>query len=344
MGANYRQQYKPEQLEPFFPHEIIKMVIVVLCTLAVLMFMVVLPTLLESIGLEGISHVEEPADPTVTPPHIRPEWYFLSVYQYLKLMPAEIAGMDGKALGIFTQAIVMAMVVLLPFWLPLRPAQMQKGAWGRGLKYFALMLGLFIGPAVGLGLVRAFLPEAFRDFFHPMYVWPVLALGAHVAAGLLASRCGFREGFKWLRLYSMGLWLVWLQFFIFIVILGQGLSWGLPAALAYLIGAILFLIATALIFCFMIQRIQGTDEASRRILLIAFVSEGITLLLGLMIWAMWPAGGLYSAEHGWHHETGGFVFSLVVISAVVTILFAFLITERRVIQRVLRPEERDKIT
>jgi hypothetical protein len=343
MGANYKEQYSPEQLEPFFPHEIIKMMIVVLCTLAVLVFMVVLPMLLESVGVEGISHAEAPADPTVTPPHIRPEWYFLPVYQYLKLMPAEIGGMDGKAMGVFTTAIVMVMVVLVPFWFPLRPAQMQRDAWGRGLKSFVVMLGLFIGPTVGVGLVRALLPDAYRDLLHPMYVWPMLGLGAYVVAGLLARAGGFQAGFKWLRLYSMGLWLVWLQFFVIIMILGQGLSWGLPAALAYLIGAILFLITLVPIFGFIIQRIRGTDETSRHILLIALVTEGIMLLIGLMVWAMWPAGGLYSAEHGWHHETRSFVFFLVVISAVVTIFYAFLITERRVVRAVLRPEERDKI-
>ena len=110
-----------------------------------------------------------------------------------------------------------------------------------------------------------------------------------------------------------------------------------------LIGAILFLITLVLIFGFIGRRIRGTDETSRNILLIALVTEGIMLLIGLMVWAMWPAGGLYSAEHGWHHETGSFVFFLVVISTVVTIFYAFLITERRVVRTVLRPEERDKI-
>ena len=33
MGVDYREQYKPEHLEPFFPNEIVKMIIVVLCTL-----------------------------------------------------------------------------------------------------------------------------------------------------------------------------------------------------------------------------------------------------------------------------------------------------------------------
>ena len=70
MGVDYRRQYKPEHLEPFFPHEIVKMIIVVLSTLAVLMFLVVLPTIFSFLGLEGYYHKAEPADPAVTPPHM----------------------------------------------------------------------------------------------------------------------------------------------------------------------------------------------------------------------------------------------------------------------------------
>ena len=58
MGVDYREQYKPQHLEPFFPHEIVKMVIVVLCTLAVLMFLVILPTVFDTAGLEGVFHEE----------------------------------------------------------------------------------------------------------------------------------------------------------------------------------------------------------------------------------------------------------------------------------------------
>ena len=50
----------------------------------------------------------EPADPFVTPPHIKPEWYFLWAYQTLKIFPSEIIG-----LGI--QGLFMTFLALLPF-------------------------------------------------------------------------------------------------------------------------------------------------------------------------------------------------------------------------------------
>jgi ubiquinol-cytochrome c reductase cytochrome b subunit len=49
----------------------------------------------------------EPADPFFTPPHIKPEWYFLANYQTLKLVPS-------KFLGVFIQLMVALFLFLLP--------------------------------------------------------------------------------------------------------------------------------------------------------------------------------------------------------------------------------------
>jgi quinol-cytochrome oxidoreductase complex cytochrome b subunit len=116
MSADYREQYRPDQLEPFFPHEIMKMTVAVLCTLAVIMFFAILPVLLEAVGVHG-SHHEEPANPQgATPVGIKPEWYFLSVYQYLRLMPPTLLGISGKTLGVLSQGPLVLAVILLPFW------------------------------------------------------------------------------------------------------------------------------------------------------------------------------------------------------------------------------------
>ena len=342
MGVDYREQYKPEHLEPFFPHEIVKMVITVLCTLAILMFLVILPTLFDATGIEGVFHEEQPADPSVTPPHIRPEWYFLAVYQYLKLMPQEIFGIDGKALGIFTQGIAMAMIILLPFWFPFRPVQLDSRFWARGLRSFCLLLGMFCVPVLVLVWIRSSLQEQYRDFLHPMFLWPTLAIAAYIAAGILDRQAGFADAFKWLKLYTVGLLLIGFQYLAFIAILGQGLSWTMPSALAYTIGMVPFLAASGFIVRFIVLRIQGKDENLRVKLLTAFVTEGILLFISLTIWAMWPAGGLYT-EHGWHHEVRGFAFSLLIIIAAAITLYAFLCTERRTVRRTLTTEERDQI-
>jgi quinol-cytochrome oxidoreductase complex cytochrome b subunit len=117
MSVDYREQYRPDQLEPFWPNEIIKMSVVVLCTLALIMFLAVLPVLLEAVGIHGLDHPEEPANPRgATPVGIKPEWYFLGTYQYLRLMPTEVAGISGKTLGVLSQGVFITALLLLPFW------------------------------------------------------------------------------------------------------------------------------------------------------------------------------------------------------------------------------------
>lgn len=116
MAVDYRQQYRPEELEPFFPNEIVKMTISVLCTLAILMFFAVLPVLLEMAGMKG-GEQEQPANPRgATPVGIKPEWYFLATYQYLRLMPTQFLGISGKTWGVLSQGALVTVVVLLPFW------------------------------------------------------------------------------------------------------------------------------------------------------------------------------------------------------------------------------------
>jgi quinol-cytochrome oxidoreductase complex cytochrome b subunit len=48
------------------------------------------------------------------PAGIRPEWYFLSMFQFLKYLPAEIAGIPGELLGIIFFGALAAVLVLVP--------------------------------------------------------------------------------------------------------------------------------------------------------------------------------------------------------------------------------------
>jgi len=117
MSADYKQQYKPDQLEPFWPNEIVKMIVVVLCTLAIIMFLAILPSLLDVAGIHGMEHREAPANPQgATPVGIKPEWYFLATYQYLRLMPTQLFGISGKTLGVMSQGLLVTVLVTLPFW------------------------------------------------------------------------------------------------------------------------------------------------------------------------------------------------------------------------------------
>jgi hypothetical protein len=342
MGVDYREQYKPEHLESFFPNEIVKMFIVVLCTLALLMFLVVLPTHLENLGVQGISHEEDPADPASTPPHIRPEWYFLAVYQYLKLMPSEVLGVGGKALGILTQMVVVVLLVLLPFWYPLRAARVDKYDWRAGLWAFGLQYVVFLVPAAVLLWFRSHMADPYRDVIHPMFVWPVLWIIAFVAVGWVARKVRLTDAFQWLLLFNTGLVLIGFQALAFFVVLGQGLSWAIGAAAGYCAGLLLFVPSTIVIVGFLIKRIAGQDEHLRLKLMTGLITEGVILFLGLTIWAMWPAGGLVPAE-GAHSEARSFLYAVAVIVFALAVFYAFLITELRTVHRTLKPEERDPL-
>jgi ubiquinol-cytochrome c reductase cytochrome b subunit len=156
MAVDYREQYRPDQLEPFWPNEIIKMTVVVLCTLAVIMLFAILPILLEAVGVSGIEHHEEPADPSgATPAGIKPEWYFLATYQYLRLMPTEMLGMSGKTLGVLSQGVVVFAIVALPFWYRRNAARRPGWSYRVGV---TIVLAMFLILTIWGGW-----PETFVD-------------------------------------------------------------------------------------------------------------------------------------------------------------------------------------
>jgi len=341
MGVDYREQYQPEHLEPFFPNEIVKMIIVMLCTLALLTFLAVLPVFLEHLGIEGLAHEQQPADPSSTPPHIRPEWYFLAVYQYLKLMPSEVLGISGKALGILTQMIVVGLLFLFPFWCPLRSAQVNQYERPAGLVTLLVHWLAFTVPAGVLLWVRSRMEMPYGDIIHPMYTWPVLWIGGYVLAGLVMRRAGFDDAFKWLLLLNTTVILIGFQALAFLVVLGQGLSWAISPIAAYGIGFALFLAVTLLLLWVLARRIAGTDQTLRVKLMLAITTEGLALFLGLTIWAMWPPGGLFAG--GPHDETRRFLFAVAVMAFAVLVFYAFVVTERRTVLRTLSPEERDQL-
>jgi ubiquinol-cytochrome c reductase cytochrome b subunit len=101
------EKERREEGEPFFPNHMLDQGMVVFVTLAVLVTLVMFFP----------APMEPPADPFVTPEHIKPEWYFLSAYQALKV--AEYFSFLGvwapKVLGILIQGAGIFLIVLLPF-------------------------------------------------------------------------------------------------------------------------------------------------------------------------------------------------------------------------------------
>ena len=56
------------------------------------------------------------ADPFApAPAGIKPEWYFLFMFQTLKMIPAKLGGLDGEVVGILTFSVAGLIWVLVPF-------------------------------------------------------------------------------------------------------------------------------------------------------------------------------------------------------------------------------------
>jgi quinol-cytochrome oxidoreductase complex cytochrome b subunit len=85
-----------EKTLPFFPNYMLDEVIAWYAILAILV-------VLASVFPVG---VEAKANALETPAHIKPEWYFLSVYELLKLVP--------RLVGVMTPILGMGVVILLP--------------------------------------------------------------------------------------------------------------------------------------------------------------------------------------------------------------------------------------
>jgi cytochrome b6 len=77
------------------------------------------------------------ADPFVpAPAGIKPEWYFLFMFQTLKLIPSKVWFIDGEVLGVLVFGLAGLLWLLLPFFESDQPSR-TKG-WITGLAVFAL--------------------------------------------------------------------------------------------------------------------------------------------------------------------------------------------------------------
>lgn len=92
--------------EPFFPHYFLNDLSVWILLLGVVVTLAVL----EPAGLGTKANPLEPA-----PPGVKPDWFFLSIYQTLKIIPAKILFINGETLGIIMIALVFVFLVFIPF-------------------------------------------------------------------------------------------------------------------------------------------------------------------------------------------------------------------------------------
>jgi ubiquinol-cytochrome c reductase cytochrome b subunit len=130
-------EYPEEDTIPFFPNYVILEVIVSYLVLAAL---IVLATVLPA-GLE------DKADPFNTPQHIKPEWYFLWIYQFIKVPPRIIGpGLLAELAGIAIPAVGILFLILLPF-LDTKPVR-RPGRRRLAMVITALILAVFVALSI----------------------------------------------------------------------------------------------------------------------------------------------------------------------------------------------------
>jgi len=57
------------------------------------------------------------ADPLAAPPeNIKPEWYFLFLFQTLKLFPGDLMGLNGEMIAIILISLGILFFFLIPFF------------------------------------------------------------------------------------------------------------------------------------------------------------------------------------------------------------------------------------
>lgn len=85
---------------PFYPDH-------VRTEVRVMIGIIILAVLIGTLGLISPVGLGEPADPMDTPAHVKPEWYFLALYQLLKYIP--------KTAGVIIPLVLLVLVTFWPF-------------------------------------------------------------------------------------------------------------------------------------------------------------------------------------------------------------------------------------
>jgi cytochrome b6-f complex subunit 4 len=101
-------EHKSEDTIPFYPDHI-KTEFYVVIGIMVVVLIIGIIAIAKPVGLG------EPADPLNTPLHVKPEWYFLSLYQILKKIPPVVLGIQGKILGVVLPIVLVGLIFLWPF-------------------------------------------------------------------------------------------------------------------------------------------------------------------------------------------------------------------------------------
>ncbi len=85
------------------------------------------------------------ADPfAAAPAGIKPEWYFLFMFQTLKLIPAKIWFIDGDLLGVLGFGLAGAVWVVLPFLDRKKHFNTRRGISGFAFVFLGYVVGMTV--------------------------------------------------------------------------------------------------------------------------------------------------------------------------------------------------------
>ena len=122
-----KQTLTAEESIPFYPDQV-RRELWVAGGLLVGLFIIGALAMISPLGLG------EPADPLNTPAHVKPEWYFLALYQLLKFIP--------KTTGAVLPVIAVLVLLFWPF-IDRRPDTSRQIYWVRLVVVLvALVLGI----------------------------------------------------------------------------------------------------------------------------------------------------------------------------------------------------------
>ncbi len=110
---------------PFYPDH-------VLTEFWVAVGLLVIIIIIGMIGMFSPVGIGDPADPMDTPAHVKPEWYFLALYQLLKFIPK-----SASAVG---PVIALILLTLLPF-IDSKPDKSKKS---QRIRFFTVLFLLVI--------------------------------------------------------------------------------------------------------------------------------------------------------------------------------------------------------
>ncbi len=121
----------PKKTMPFFPNFLLRDLLFWLIVLNILAILAVFfPA---ELGIKANPFAPAPAG-------IKPEWYFLFMYQSLKYIPAKIIFLDGDVLGVLLFSAAAVLWILVPFW----DKKSSKGLKNRKMNYIGLFAIMFI--------------------------------------------------------------------------------------------------------------------------------------------------------------------------------------------------------